>query len=560
MLRILKEPSSRYLLIGPGLISIFLFFWCASHTDLSKREAREGIPVVRMDRGDSLFLPKIHDQKLRTNPPVFYWTGLLSSKIIGGVHEISLRLPSILAGTATVFLTTLFAARLFSPIAGCMAGIILATAWRFTYLSSHARIDAMFTFFITLSIIASWEMVKAEDTETKTQASWWAALAMGFAVLTKGPLGLIFPLLVLLIFCRWTNHTGVPWTRLVLIPLAMVLAWFMTAWWLGGEPFQTMILQEVLGRIQGSESIQVHKQPIYYYIPQIFLGLAPWSLFLPVVLWQGCTSSLHEDRWRFPVIAVSALFIFLSLFSGKRGDYLLPLYPMAAVLIGAFLSAPSFNKKPSPDLAGTIAILSGLMVLSAILIVGLAVIPVDPDIHLGFLNSRDRWMVELNYNNHLPSPAFLAATALCMLAFAGGLMQALKNNSRMGFWRITAAWALFILIIVHGPVVRVINQYTTLKPFAQKVNIAVGNAPLLHYREIREDLLYYLDRSVEERWNEDAFQVPLDQPGTYLMAPLNKNRPRFEQEKKLKIVFQTDRSFTGYKLMESPTVKQNLNR
>ena len=83
----------------------------------------------------------------------------------------------------------------------------------------------------------------------------------------------------------------------------------------------------------------------------------------------------------------------------------------------------------------------------------------------------------------------------------------------------------------------------------------MGNAPLLHYREIREDLLYYLDRSVEERWNEDAFQVPLDQPGTYLMASLNKNRPRFEQEEKLKIVFQTNRSFTGYKLMRSPAVK-----
>ena len=107
----------------------------------------EGVPVVHMDRGASLWVPRINDERVRTKPPLFYWAGLVASKVLGGVSEISLRLPSVFAGTATVFLTTLLGFRLFSPVTGCLAGLILATSWRYAYLASHARIDMLFAFF-----------------------------------------------------------------------------------------------------------------------------------------------------------------------------------------------------------------------------------------------------------------------------------------------------------------------------------------------------------------------------------------------------------------------------
>ena len=107
------ESLKTYLLIGPSLLAAFLFSWSILHSDLSRREAREGVPVVNMMQGGSLWLPQIHAQQLRTKPPLFYWSGLVSSKLLGEVNEISLRIPSVLAGVGTVFLTTFLGMRQF---------------------------------------------------------------------------------------------------------------------------------------------------------------------------------------------------------------------------------------------------------------------------------------------------------------------------------------------------------------------------------------------------------------------------------------------------------------
>ena len=121
---------NSYLLIGPALLAAFLFTWSIFHSDLSKREAREGVPVVNMMQGGNLWLPQINPQQLRTKPPLFYWSGLVTAKLFGEVSEITLRIPSVLAGVGTVFLTTFLGMRQFSPVIGCLAGLIIATCWR----------------------------------------------------------------------------------------------------------------------------------------------------------------------------------------------------------------------------------------------------------------------------------------------------------------------------------------------------------------------------------------------------------------------------------------------
>ena len=195
-----------FLLMGPALLAAFLFSWSIFHSDLSKREAREGVPVVNMMRGGNIWLPQINPQQLRTKPPLFYWSGLLTSKLFGEVSEITLRIPSVLAGVGTVFLTTFLGMRQFSATIGCLAGFIITTCWRFAYLGSHARIDMLFTFFITLAFVALWELSRGE----KKSLKWLAGLAIGLAVMTKGPLGWLFPLLTIFIFSRLQKPFSVP--------------------------------------------------------------------------------------------------------------------------------------------------------------------------------------------------------------------------------------------------------------------------------------------------------------------------------------------------------------
>ena len=497
------ESFKNYLLIGPSLLAAFLFSWSILHSDLSKREAREGVPVVNMIQGGNLWLPQIHAQQLRTKPPLFYWSGLVSSKLLGEANEISLRIPSVLAGVGTVFLTTFLGMRQFSPLIGCLAGLILTTCWRFAYLGSHARVDMLFTFFITLAFVALWEFFRQENKSLK----WLGGIAIGLAVLTKGPLGWVFPLLALFIFGKFNKNFFIPWTHIVFIPLGLAGLWLLLGWMDGGDAFSKMIYQETIGRIAGSAAIHIHPKPFYYYIPQIFGGMAPWSLFLPLAIWHG--RKYPDVSWKFCTISFVTLFIFLSLFPGKRGDYLLPLYPMAAIILAVFLFRT--DSKIKQNLSFPAWMIMGVMIFF-ILIFSISALSPEFDFNSlsAFLNKRDRWMGQLLYIKHRPSTILLAIGAAGMLFFWNALRQASRENSGIKTSKVVAGWAFLMLLLVHGPVARTVNEYTSLRPFAETVKKVSNSRPVYKYGKIREDLFYYMDRQLKEVYEDtkELFQSP----------------------------------------------------
>ena len=541
-----------YLLMGPALLALFLFSWSIFHSDLSKREAREGVPVVHMMRGGNLWIPQVSPENLRTKPPLFYWSGLLSSKVLGGVDETSLRMPSVLAGAGTVFLTTFLGMRQFSPVIGCLAGLIIATCWRFAYLGSHARIDMLFTFFITLAFVALWEIARKETQKVPRGLKWLACIAIGLAVLTKGPLGWLFPLLALFIFSRFSKACRVPWGYLISLPIAMAGLWLTFGLIDGGKDFSTMIYQETVGRLSGSEAIQVHRKPFFYYIPQILGGMAPWSLFLPFALWSGFKD--RDAPWKFCAISVATLFIFLSLLAGKRGDYLLPLYPMGAIILAVFFSR--FNTKNSEVRWGmsipTWIIMIFMMLLALVLILA-ALLP-DPnfDSFSSFLNSRDRWMAQLLYDRHMPSGLLLALGAWSMLIFSQYLRKALHKSSGIKMTGLIAGWVFILLLWAHGPAARMVNEHTSFRPFAEKVRQITGNRSLFNHGKAREDLIYYLDLPVKELYSEPAYQAFSEKTNAVLLIKKSHSQAWLEKFPEQKIIFEMNAAFEPYQLLENP--------
>lgn len=70
---------------------------------------------------------------------------------IFGFSEISVRLPSVILGAATVWLTFLFGKELFSKKVGSLAALLLAIAPLHVYYSQEARMYAFSAFAVTLS-------------------------------------------------------------------------------------------------------------------------------------------------------------------------------------------------------------------------------------------------------------------------------------------------------------------------------------------------------------------------------------------------------------------------
>jgi 4-amino-4-deoxy-L-arabinose transferase-like glycosyltransferase len=319
-----------------------------------------------------------------------------------------------------------------------------------------------------------------------------------------------------------------------------------------GKEFSTMIYQETLGRISGSETIQIHRKPVFYYIPQILGGMAPWSLFLPFAIWHGMK---HRDiPWKFCAIALATLFIFLSLYPGKRGDYLLPLYPMGAIILAVFFARfGSANSDINRGMSFPAWIIMGTMMVLALVLILAALLPqLNFDSFSAFLNSRDRWMAQLLYDRHRPSGLLLAMGAWGMLIFSQYIREALHKFSGIKMTGLIAGWAFLLFLGIHGPAARIVNEHTSFRPFAKKIKQIAGNRPLLNYGKAREDLRYYLDLPVKEVFSGSAFQELSERHNAVLLIKKSQSQALLENFPEQKIILEMDAAFKPYQLIGKP--------
>jgi 4-amino-4-deoxy-L-arabinose transferase-like glycosyltransferase len=79
-----------------------------------------------------------------------------------------------------------------------------------------------------------------------------------------------------------------------------------------------------------------HTRPFWYYFKVTPGQFLPWTLFLPSAVLALRTPEGEEDRkpLLFTMIWVAALFVFFSISKTKRSEYLLPIFPAMALLVG----------------------------------------------------------------------------------------------------------------------------------------------------------------------------------------------------------------------------------
>jgi len=315
-------------------------------------------------------------------PPLYYWLVSLASAGEEGVDAVAARLPSALAGIACVLLAAAFGARLLGARAGLLGGALLLTTWEFVYLARRAQFDVLLALLETLALVGFWRADRGLGSR-----GWNAALfhgAMGLAVLTKGPVGFLIPMLVTATWLTWEGRLrqmrrAVPLWGLAL-SLGPGLAWLGASAALAPEGFLgETVGTNLLGRFFAGTS---HERPFYYYVYQLPMENLPWSLLWPLVAGVGWRRIFgpgadpeRRRSWRFLLAWVGASFVFFSLSSGKRGLYLLPAFPAAALLLADALISELDARGRVPDWLGRgAAALGGLFVVAGI---GVAAWPIE---------------------------------------------------------------------------------------------------------------------------------------------------------------------------------------
>lgn len=327
--------------------------------------------------------PRVNGEAFFEKPPFAYWaaTGMMS---LFGVNEFAARLPSALATTAVVFLLFWFGLRYFGTRAGGLAACFYALSPLVLGEARQLTTDALLTLFITTALFCFFQGYTAQ---TPAGRRWfygfWAA--SGLAVLTKGVVGLLLPVLVAVVFLlfaerfRWRGiacaAAGARPLGGMLLFLVIALPWHLAALQAEGDLFWNVyIIQQHVGRFRGGDT--AHRAPFWFFLPAFLVGFFPWSVFVPSALRaphrrelsgnpQGNATSVARLLL---IVWAIVVFVFFSASGSKLVSYILPMYPAAALLVGDWCARVISQKEGRTALlaASGAAFLIGLLLFGAV--------------------------------------------------------------------------------------------------------------------------------------------------------------------------------------------------
>ncbi len=464
----------------------------------TKGEPREAVIAVSMLNSGNWVLPVTFGAEIPYKPPMLAWCIALLGWLNGGVvTEFLSRLPSALAAVVMLLAGFRLFARYASVNRAVAMALITAGCFEFFRNGTICRVDMLVTMFIVTALYAFFRQ-SARHPEGTWMPSIWAVLLMSGGVLTKGPVGMLLPCMVVFVYRLMRGNNF--WKTVASVGVSAVLSLILPAMWYfaacnqGGEEFLRLAMEENFGRFTGTMSYESHENPAWYNLLTLAYGCAPYTLILlmsiPFLPWKRAVASLSggqslfsrfwgwlrglEPITLFSLLAAVLIFAFYCIPKSKRSVYLLPVYPFVAYFITLFVSWLLLR---FPRLVKTwcwIICVVGFVASGVVLAAMFGWIPVVGD------DSMQSTMAYLRMQ-----PGRFWPVVFCLVGFLGafGLGRELVcSKARAGFgW--CMAYVLALYWMVSCAVLPAAMNVKSDKPLAEQIETAVGvDAPIYSWR------------------------------------------------------------------------------
>lgn len=473
-----KESTSLAVLIAVCLILFFFRLGERALWDID--EGMHAATSKDMVLSGDWLTPQYNGEKFYDKPPLHNWLVAISF-LFFGFTEFAARLPAALLGLGCVMATYVMGRNISRPLAAFLSAVVLATSAEYMILSRVVVHDISLAFFITLALVLFYSGYRQERHRRLLFLLGYAA--MGFAVLAKGPVGVLLPAMVIGLFLilkkqlRFLKEMQLGWGILIL--LAVASPWYIIISLKDPDYFKYFFITQNLGSFLSGEAR--HPEPIYYYIPVLMGGLFPWSIFLPLALYRVLRErrAALDDGMLFALIWLGVVFIFFSVASSKLGTYILPLFPAASLLIGALWSNLIYGSTNDHFSGIFYSYLPLVIILPLALIYFLLFPPVA-------LKTESGLDLERIY--------YLAA----WIVFCGFLSMGLiiRRNYR-AFIASTAGMVITVFIFTIIFLVPSIEPFRSGKVLARKIDsILEPNENLVFYLKGRDTFLFYTNRMI----------------------------------------------------------------
>jgi 4-amino-4-deoxy-L-arabinose transferase-like glycosyltransferase len=428
--------------------------------------------------------------------PLHYWAVAASYAVLG-VNEFATRLPVSLAMIGLGLLVNEFARRFFGVRAGLYSALAVLTGvgfFLFTRIMIPEGIYALEFTAVFYLFIRGWTGSLPPRT-----AYWGVAVMSALAMLTRGLIGVIFPVGIIGLFVIVTRG----WNRLrethlvssTLIFLAVAMPWHLLASLRAKTFFWSYFINEHFKRALGTRFPPDYEAvPLWLWLGAHLIWFFPWSIFLvaafknfpPVRTWRN----LEAPQQAKLLLALWGGFIllFFSLTFGSRMEYYsFGGWPALAMLLGIGLArAEEEGKRWLEYIQGALAMIGAALagVLMAMLVIS-ARVQVHGDISsLLEQHENDFYRVSMAHMLDLTPQAFAVLrlpAAMAAVAFLIGLGMAwwLRRAKNPIAATLTMAATMALFFFAANIALGVFGPYLSSKPLVEKVRTEIKNEDVL---------------------------------------------------------------------------------
>ena len=343
----LISHSEFFTVLGLCILFYFLFFhniWSYALMDVD--ESRYVSMSKDMFNSKDFMTLYLNKEFFFEKPPLYFWSECLSFGLWGKITEATARFPVALYGTLTCFMLYFVGRKVVSRTFGVVSSLILATSLEFLILAKFAILDIVLAACATISLCFGILTYFVEEKNKKYM--WWLFyIFSGLAVMAKGIPGFVVPfgsMFFISLYSKNFKEIFKPQYFIVgfILFFAITLPWHIAMLNMH-DPlfFNEYVMKHHVARFLGSNELG-RQQPFYFYLLTVLWGFFPWiisalTIFIRKLIkrdfgFRGDNSA----KTLMTYAAISAIFILIFFSSSKTKlvTYILPIYPMLAMLAG----------------------------------------------------------------------------------------------------------------------------------------------------------------------------------------------------------------------------------
>lgn len=285
----LSTPAFLFVAIG------LCYFLCLGSVPLFDLDEGAFTEATREMFDSGIFSATYLDGEPRYDKPIlFYWLQAASIATLG-FNEWAYRMPSVLMACFWAWAVFSFAREFLGRQRGQIAALFLVTSLWIALISRSAIADATLNVFLSMALFDIWRYFTRPRQAVLLRVYLWMALA----TLTKGPVGVVVPLLTSIIYLvssradkqlyrAYFNPLG--W----LVYLATVAPWLIAVYLEQGSGFfQGFIVEHNLKRF--SDTRESHGGTLLYYVVTLPIIVLPFTGLL------GNVFKPFRRHWRDPL-------------------------------------------------------------------------------------------------------------------------------------------------------------------------------------------------------------------------------------------------------------------